>query len=198
MTKIIYRGIAILLYMFFLIIPCQADRITLFAGDIFIGKIKELTNYRYTIERGDDQQIIPQWFIKKIERGIDILPAPVNENILAGTGSVRLKGRTIPVTSASPAKADHLELYSWRGHFWKEPERYLRGYLVNEETTAFRKIEVSFHFYTQNKKDDLQLKTEVFDSYPQTMKPFIIDTRGIIWSNIQSIRIETTAITIMR
>jgi hypothetical protein len=167
----------------------RAERITLYTGDIYIGKVVGKADARFTIDRFGLREVVPQWFIKELETDVQTLPPLVSGDILSGTRNYRLGGRTIPVLSSLPAETSHLELYSWRAHFWTEKERYFRGYIVNRGDEHFKSMVIQFRFMGANIELD-RMKTEIFNCYPKTMKPFIIDTRRIEWSRVLQIHVE--------
>ena len=172
----------------------RADRITLKTGDIFIGKILALKDYRYWIERFGAKTRHPSWWIKKIESGVDQLELSQGPTPLQLVTPFVYEGRSINVTSESPAKVSHLEMYPRWSHYWIEKHRYLRGYLVNLSTDeAYRRLEIRFTYYNAQRKVVHYQSTEIFDVYPMTMKPFIIDTISVSWNVVESIRVEVTA-----
>ncbi|MBD3266314.1 hypothetical protein GF373_06555 [bacterium] len=186
-----FLQLPILLFIIFLGAEAKgADRLVLYKGDIFLCDILERAQDRYLVERDGITERIPQWTIKKIERGVDTLPPLVFGDILAGTTSTRLEGRSLPVESKSPAVTSHLELYSWRAHYWRQPERYLRGYLVNQSDTGYRRLAVQFQFLNAQDLVLWKINTEVFNAHPQTMLPFIIDTRQVVFARVEKIRVK--------
>lgn len=107
-----------------------------------------------------------------------------------------LMGKSIPVVSAPPAEPSHLEMYSQRSHFWSPSNRYLRGYLVNQTEKAYHSLRVEIIYYTELPESidsatrphtDFRQETEIFQVYPMTMKPFIVDTRFVEWEKVKRI-----------
>ncbi len=107
-----------------------------------------------------------------------------------------LMGKTIPVVSAPPAEPSHLEMYSQRSHFWSPSNRYLRGYLVNQTKKAYHSLRVELTYFTEFPESidsatrlhtDFRQETEIFQVYPMTMKPFIVDTRFVEWEKVKRI-----------
>ena len=184
------HGIGAILFFLISTEVVFADRITLLAGDIFIGKIQDINNNRYTINRFGIRDIMPRWTVKKIERDVDILPPLSAESVQSETQFFQLAGRSITVRSVTPAETSHLELYPKREHFWVEPEQYLRGYLVNHSKNAYSRLEVCFQFKDIKRMEIGRIATEIYEVYPQTMKPFIIKTNWVEWSKVQKINVE--------
>lgn len=179
------------LILLFAVETAAADRITLHAGDIFICNIMDQQDNRYIVDRFPFHTIIPKWTIKKIERGTDTLPSDSAVTILSETQMYQLGGSSIAVKSVTPAETSHLELYPQREHFWIEKERYLRGYLVNRGNNSYKQLEVCFRFYSIKGTITGQVPTVIYEVYPQTMKPFIINTSWVEWNTVSKIVVET-------
>ncbi len=170
----------------FCVTSAQADRITLHTGDIFIGHNIELVERQYHIERFGFMTMHPQWDVKLVEAGVETL------ELGAATDSLKIPGyggHVIRVESKSPLEASHLEFYPDKNYYHTTIWRYVRGYLVNRTQNPFLRIHAQFKYY--NSDNDLLFwqDTEVFQSYPMTMKPFIVDTRFVPWERIALLRI---------
>ncbi len=163
------------------------DRITLYHGDIFLGEIESTFNYRYTIERFGFKSVTPTWWVKKIEQNVDELVSQDDLDTYPPIGMNTISGFTVSVTSFSPAEASHLELHPKRSHFWMESERYLRGYLVNQSETGYQQLKVEIKYYGDQAFPLYRHQAEVFDVYPKTMKPFIVDARHVPWHRTKSV-----------
>ncbi len=170
------------------------DRITLFTGEIFLGTIKGEENSRFIIDRSGFERKIPNWFVTRIEKNQTVLIPAGAPTVLSPTQTVDILGRRIALTSKPPAQTSHVERYSPRGHFWSPSYRYLRGYLVNQTQMGYRRLSVSITYYSQSQKTPLyRHETEIFDVYPMTMKPFIVDCRFVPWEKVDRIDFMTVA-----
>lgn len=184
------------LFLFFLVVfsaemltsPAYTlDRITLDYGDIFLGEIGSTYNYRYSIERFGFKNIVPTWWVKKIEPDVKTLISQEDLQRFPPLGMNTISGFPVSVTSYSPAEASHLELYPKRSHFWMESGRYLRGYLVNQSDEGYQHLNVEISYYGTKTVPLYRHQVEVFDVFPKTMKPFIVDARFVPWQEVKSI-----------
>ncbi|MDP8244544.1 MAG: hypothetical protein P9L94_10725 [Candidatus Hinthialibacter antarcticus] len=188
-------------FVFFLIViltatfvsPAQtSDRITLDYGDIFLGEIESTYNYRYSIERFGFKNEVPTWWVKKIEPGVEELVSQDDLKRFPPRGINTISGFPVSVTSYSPAEASHLELYPNRSHFWMESERYLRGYLVNQSEEGYQQLKVEISYYSDKKTPVYRHQAEVFNVFPKTMKPFIVDARFVPWHLVKGVSFVVT------
>lgn len=163
------------------------DRITMDYGDIFLGEIKSIYNYHYSIERFGFTNSVPTWWVKKIEPGVEELVSQDDLKRFPPHGMNTISGFPVSVTSNSPAETSHLELYPRRSHFWMESERYLRGYLVNQSDDGYKQLKVEVCYYSDGTFPLYRHQTEIFDVFPKTMKPFIVDTRFVPWERIKRV-----------
>ncbi|MBI1387960.1 MAG: hypothetical protein GC154_05885 [bacterium] len=165
--------------------PAMAlDRITLDFGDIFLGTEKEYHEFRYTFARFGYDNVIPRWWIRKWEKDVDQLVSAEDLKKYPPRGMNTISGYQVNVTSNPPAETSHLELYPPRDHFWMESGRYLRGYLVNQTEEGHQHLVVEISYYDKDGKVIFRHRTEVFNVFPKTMKPFIIDARFVPWRNV--------------
>jgi len=178
--------------------PAAADRFTLFAGEIFIGNFIREENKRFVIDRYGYTDIIPGWEIKKWEKGEDVL-FPANGEIIASpTGTIILNDRRIAFLSKPPAEAGHLEMVPQLQLFWIERNRFMRGYLINRTLFGHQTLRVEFTFYNSKNLHVYQQEADIFDVYPMTAKPFIIDAQQAPWSEPVRIAAKTLSGVMMK
>jgi hypothetical protein len=152
---------------------------------------------RYRINRFGYTTNISSKKIKKIENNIndlEIIP-PIEQFMQNGTSerelnhrferTISLLNRQIKITSNLQVIPSHLESYPKRYYFWMNKDKYVRGYLTNCSDNCYRQLEISVLFYNKEKVKIVRcIETFLFDVYPKTMKPFIIDTQDIPWEQI--------------
>lgn len=175
------------------------DRITLYQGDIFIGAPLESKESRIWFDRQGFRKRIPTWWIKKWEAGVNQLALTSNPVGKDTVDSLQVFGEILSVSSTPPVEISHLEFYPRRSHFWIEGDRYLRGYLVNRTSSAYHSLKADIVFYGSDRVVSatqtltiplLREKAEVFDVYPMTMKPFLVDARFVPWEKVKAILIQ--------
>ncbi len=167
-----------------------ADRITLHTGDIFIGEIQSEDKGRFYFNRFDFITFQPTWNVKKIEPDVDTLELTPRNGATATLQLPAKYGNAVSVVSQPPMEASHLEFFPDRTYYYTNGERYLRGYLVNRTQESFFRIHVKVKYYDADNLLLFWQDTEVFDCYPQTMKPFIVDTRFVSWPKVVRISFE--------
>ncbi len=170
-----------------------SDRITMLHGDIFLADIQKEENYRYYFERNGRLDILPNWWVKKIESDINQLPIQQTGLVLTPESRPELAGQKITITSATPAIASHLEMYPKYTHFWRQSGTYLRGYLANTTQTNYQQFSVRLVFYGTDQKIKNIQDVEIFRVFGNTMKPFIVSTRQVPWKKINRIDFQLTA-----
>jgi len=179
----------LMLFLFILCLHPSAstaqDRFTMNSGEIFIASILKIENDRYYVERNDQTDVIPTWWVKKLEKDESTLPLAAGDLILTPTSRPELAGKEIQITSREPVETSHLEMFPTWTHYWRQSGTYLRGYLVNKSGDAYKSIRVRLTYYHANGKIAFQQETEVFDVYASTMMPFIVDTRAINWRRVE-------------
>ncbi|MEW6238029.1 MAG: hypothetical protein AB1656_21785 [Candidatus Omnitrophota bacterium] len=178
--------------------PAAADRFTLFAGEIFIGNYIREQDKRFVIDRYGYTDIMPGWEIKKWEKGVDLL-FPANGEIIASpTGYITLNDRRIAFQSKPPAEAGHLEMVPQLQLFWIERHRYMRGYLINRTLYGHQTLLVELTFYNAKNLTVYKQEANMFDVYPMTAKPFILDTQQAPWDEIVRIAAKTVSGVMMK
>lgn len=110
-----------------------------------------------------------------------------------------LMGISIPVVSAPPAEPSHLEIHPKKSRWESFQNRYLRGYLANQTERGYHSLRLEITYYTEipgligsatSSHTDFRQTTEIFDVYPNTMKPFRVDTRFVEWDRVKRIQIQ--------
>lgn len=186
--------------MLFLLMVCLCpgvlfaqDRFTMNSGEIFIASIQKIENDRYYVKRNDLVDVIPTWWVKKLEEDETTLPIAAGDLILTPTSRPELAGKKIQITSREPVETSHLEMFPAWTHYWRQSGTYLRGYLVNKSGDAYKRIRVRLTYYQANGKVAFQQETEVFNVYAKTMMPFIVDTRSINWRRVERLDFRPVA-----
>ncbi len=161
------------------------------AGDIFTGELLGEKSYkRYIIDRHGYTEIIPQWWVKEIESDEDNLLPSDSPVVTDATNTFLLMGKEIPFYSSPPAEVSHLEMYPQKYWSFREANRYIRGYIVNRTMVGYERLEVQFRFYDEQNRRMYQKRVNLFKVYPQTMKPFAVDTWMLDWDKVVRVRVE--------
>lgn len=184
------------------------DRVTLKRGDIFLGARLEYENARFLYERFGYRFRVPHWLVQQIEPDADELE-PTSQSVGGdAVDSLEAAGRIIPVSSTAPLEASHLEMYPALEFYWMERGRYLRGYLVNQTMRGYKEARAELLWYgaireaadgrPAEKRVLHRQVAEVFDLYPMTMAPFIVDTIHVPWDRVQQLVIRPRALVEMK
>lgn len=191
--------IALGLFVFTSVSAAAADRITLNDGDTFLGQISGEENQRYRVDRYGFMQLIPKWWIKKVERNTaELIPAD-SGIVLEPTKTIEIRGKSITVNSNPPAYASTLNLGPPYYYYWVEGNRFLYGYLVNDTEENFHTMQLQLLYFGQGgRKLILRQEVEIFKVYGMTIKPFMIDTREVPWERIERIYIWCASRSVMR
>lgn len=176
-----------------------SDRITLNDGDVFLGVILGEENQRYKVERYGFHQLIPKWWVKKVESNTEELIPADSGIVLEPTKTLEIRGRNFLINSEPPAYVSALGLGPPYYYYWMEGNRFLYGYVVNNTQDSFHALGLHIlYFGPGGRQLLLRQEVEVFKVYGMTIKPFVVDTREVPWERVERIYIRCVSKSLMK